>query len=397
MKKFMYLVLVFVSLSLLSGCGDNGSSPSSPTNTTPTATVGTLSILQDSSNNTVTLSASDADSDTLTYTVVTAPSHGTLSGTAPNLTYTPTAGYSGADSFSFKVNDGTVDSAAATVSISVNTPANTIPVAAVSTLTVNQDSSNNTVTLSASDADSDALTYTVVVVPSHGTLGGTAPNLTYTPSAAYSGADSFSFKVNDGTVDSAVATVSISVKTKVYIKKTGQTKSYDASGTEVTDNSLKDDGYYQKGIAPNYTRASDMVSDALTNLMWQDDAAVATVKKQWLTTANYNICDTNESSPACYDTSGDTATTYCTNLSLGGYTDWRLPAVAELEGIVDYGKVNPAIDTNYFNNVSSINYSSSSTYVYNKDHIWIVTSNDGATKNFAKYYKGYVRCVREGL
>ncbi len=46
------------------------------------------------------------------------PTHGALSGTAPNLTYTPTTGYSGADSFTFKANNGT-DSNMATVSITV--------------------------------------------------------------------------------------------------------------------------------------------------------------------------------------------------------------------------------------------------------------------------------------
>ena len=60
--------------------------------------------------------------------MVTRPAHGTLSGTAPNLTYTPAANYNGPDSFTFTVNDGTVDSAAATVSITV-TPVNDAPVA----------------------------------------------------------------------------------------------------------------------------------------------------------------------------------------------------------------------------------------------------------------------------
>jgi hypothetical protein len=57
----------------------------------------------------------------LTYTVATNPSHGTLSGTAPNLTYTPAAGYTGPDSFQFKVTDSYgVVSNVATVSLTVN-------------------------------------------------------------------------------------------------------------------------------------------------------------------------------------------------------------------------------------------------------------------------------------
>lgn len=70
----------------------------------------------------ITLTASDADADSLTYTVTTQPVNGALSGTAPDLTYTPAAGYTGSDSFTFTANDGTVDSNTATVSITVQAP-----------------------------------------------------------------------------------------------------------------------------------------------------------------------------------------------------------------------------------------------------------------------------------
>ena len=48
-----------------------------------------------------------------------------------------------------------------------------------------------------------------IAPPAHGTLSGTAPNVTYTPATNYAGSDSFTFKANDGTADSAPATVSI--------------------------------------------------------------------------------------------------------------------------------------------------------------------------------------------
>jgi len=70
----------------------------------------------------ITLSGSDANADPLTFAVVTAPAHGTVTGAGATRTYTPTTGYSGPDSFTFKVNDGSVDSPVATVSITV-TPA----------------------------------------------------------------------------------------------------------------------------------------------------------------------------------------------------------------------------------------------------------------------------------
>ena len=87
---------------------------------------------------------------------------------------------------------------------------NTAPVANAQSVTTNEDTAK-AITLTGSDADGDPLTYSVVTQPAHGTLSGTAPNLTYTPAANYNGADSFTFKVNDGTVDSAAATVSITV------------------------------------------------------------------------------------------------------------------------------------------------------------------------------------------
>ena len=164
----------------------------------------------------LTLVASDSDGDPLTYSTVSLPSHGTLSGTAPNLTYIPDTDYTGTDSFIFKANDGTADSNVATVSINVsyNAGVNNPPVAQDQSVTTKQDMPVD-ITLVAMDADSDALTYTIVDDPGHGNLSGTAPNVTYTPDMDYTGSDSFTFEANDGTVDSNVATVNITVSAKV--------------------------------------------------------------------------------------------------------------------------------------------------------------------------------------
>jgi len=67
----------------------------------------------------VNLGASDVDGDALSYQVVTSPAHGSLSGTMPNLVYTPNPGYLGLDSFNFKANEGTKDSNVATVNVNV--------------------------------------------------------------------------------------------------------------------------------------------------------------------------------------------------------------------------------------------------------------------------------------
>lgn len=68
------------------------------------------------------------------------------------------------------------------------------------------------ITLTATDVDGDALTYGIATAPAHGTLSGTGPTVTYTPDADFTGPDTFTFKANDGQVDSNVATASITVE-----------------------------------------------------------------------------------------------------------------------------------------------------------------------------------------
>src|SRR5688572_19297356 len=68
----------------------------------------------------ITLNGSDADNDALSYIVTSSPAHGVLTGTAPDLIYTPTDDYVGPDCFDFQVNDGTEDSAPAVIEITVS-------------------------------------------------------------------------------------------------------------------------------------------------------------------------------------------------------------------------------------------------------------------------------------
>ena len=101
-------------------------------NSSPVANSQSVVVTQNTPK-TISLTASDANGDPLTYSVVSQPTHGTLSGTAPSLTYTPATDYIGADSFAFKANDGTADSNTATVSITVNAPSDLTPPTVVST------------------------------------------------------------------------------------------------------------------------------------------------------------------------------------------------------------------------------------------------------------------------
>ncbi|MEI6603733.1 MAG: DUF6288 domain-containing protein [Verrucomicrobiota bacterium] len=178
-----------------------------PVNAAPQATPQSISAWVNTANP-ITLTGTDPEGYALAYTVGTFPSHGTLAGTAPNLTYTPALNFHGSDSFTFTVTDSEgALSPAVTVSLTViNNP----PVANAKYLEL-QPNTSTPLTLTGSDDCNDPLTFSVIAQPTHGTLLGTVPNLTYTPTASYTGADSFTFKVNDGTSDSAAATVSLNV------------------------------------------------------------------------------------------------------------------------------------------------------------------------------------------
>jgi hypothetical protein len=163
---------------------------------------------------TVTLSGSDEDGDTLTSSVVSLPSHGSVSLSGATATYTPDTNFNGSDSFMFKVNDGNVDSNIATVNITVN-PVNDAPMADDQSKITDEDTAVM-ITLTASDVDADLLMYHVVNPPANGSLSGTSASLQYTPAIGFSGSDTFTFKVYDSHADSGVATVSITVNdTKV--------------------------------------------------------------------------------------------------------------------------------------------------------------------------------------
>jgi hypothetical protein len=156
----------------------------------------------------ITLSASDPQHAPLTYTIDSPPIHGALTGTPPSLTYTANTGYVGTDSFTFHVNNGRYNSNTAVVTITIPS-LNHVPVANSQSLTSRGESI--AITLTATDQDNDALTYHIVTAPSHGTLGGLPPQLTYTPTAGFSGTDTFTFTASDLVSTSNVATVTISV------------------------------------------------------------------------------------------------------------------------------------------------------------------------------------------
>jgi hypothetical protein len=180
-------------------------------NDAPVAADKTSSVNEDA-NKAITLTATDVDGNPLTFSIVTPPLHGTLTGTAPNVTYRGFLNYNGPDTFTYKANDGTADSNIATVTITVN-PVNDTPVAQAGSFTTPVNTPYNG-QLIASDVDGDALTYSITTAPGKGgvVVNPSTGAFTYTPNAGATGSDSFRFRVNDGTTNSSIRIISITIQ-----------------------------------------------------------------------------------------------------------------------------------------------------------------------------------------
>lgn len=88
---------------------------------------------------------------------------------------------------------------------------NTIPVADAQNIVTKKNTSIDII-LTASDFDRDTLTFSIYSRPLNGLLSGIPPNLKYLPNLDFVGLDNFTFRVNDGTINSSISTISINVK-----------------------------------------------------------------------------------------------------------------------------------------------------------------------------------------
>ena len=122
-----------------------------------------------------------------------------------------------------------------------------------------------------------------------------------------------------------------------------------------------------------WKKKGNIVADTKLGLMWQDDRGAAKNRKNW-----------------------NDAKQYCQNLSLGGYSDWRMPNYTELLTIVDYDRHEPAIIPSFKNVTTQIAYFSSSTYPVGFHGPMIIFFDKGTTSSGRKKYDCPVRCVRNG-
>ena len=153
----------------------------------------------------------DADGDSLTIVSNTQGGNGSVVCSAIDCTYTPSADFNGADSFTYTVDDGNSGQSIGTVNITVN-PINDAPVANDDAHTLDEDTvANIVVTANDTDVDGDTLSATLLTNATRGDVVCSGDTCTYTPDPHFNGTDSFTYTVDDGNGGSDTATVDLTI------------------------------------------------------------------------------------------------------------------------------------------------------------------------------------------
>lgn len=178
-------------------------------------------------------------------------------------------------------------------------------------------------------------------------------------------------KIKSSDTDNQIVSVNLSGTGILYkeglylLPDTGQEECYNNLGAIIECYYSGHDGGYSINPLSYTTNVDGTVTDNNTKLLWQQ--------------ADDNIART-----------WDDAVSYCQNLSLGAFTDWRLPNDRELISIVHYGEFEPSIDTSIFYDTKASPYWTSKT---SGDNAFITDFGFGESYYIDKSLVAYVRCV----
>lgn len=209
------------------------------------------------------------------------------------------------------------------------------------------------------------------------------------------------------------------------VPDTGQTKCYDGEGVEITcpppgDPMAQDGSYvhrmsYKKlgygGVElPDDAEEWLMVRDDVTGLVWE-------VKQNKDDSADCDNPNDADNQYTWYDsdllpdetaagTQGDGVDTFDTeqfiqalnDKNFGGFSDWRMPTIKELDTIVDLESYHPAIDKGVFLNTRLSGYWSATTFAGNTFFAWRMYFHLGNDYGYDSGKSGsyYARAVRSG-
>ncbi len=295
MRPLAIVLLAFFSIVLAAcGGGSSNSTPASPPVASPSPPVSpppppppvnSAPVAFDVSAKTnvdepldVTLSGQDADGDALTYSLTAMPAMGTIEvmdAAAGEFRYTPNNAAFGTDQFRYRVNDGTDNSAEATVTVVVNRK----PAA--------QDQSMRAATslpaagtLVGTDEDGDPVSFAIATQPANGTviLDAATGGFTYSAAANFEGMDSFAFQTNDGFASSPPATVTLSVNEWLGTVNLGTADDEHAVyGLQIDEQSNLYVAYSTTGAIPGEISSGGID----TVLAMVDKAGTVVWQKQW--------------------------------------------------------------------------------------------------------------------
>jgi hypothetical protein len=206
-----------------------------------------------------------------------------------------------------------------------------------------------------------------------------------------------------GTLSDGASTIVVAINDctpappPVTFPATGQTTCWNSSGAVIACPGTGQDGDIKAGAALSYTDNADgTITDHNTGLMWEKKGDDGTIHDKdnsytWANAFTVHVAGLNAGA------------------GFAGYTDWRLPNVKELQSIVNYEHVNPAVSPAFNNSCAAsctvltcsctvaYNYWSSSSYAYNPPTAWYVNFFVGNVNDDFKNFSAYVRAVRGGL
>lgn len=278
--------------------------------------------------------ATDAEGSRLTYRLAAGPVHGLVRVNADGtFSYTPDHNFNGTDVFTYAVSDGT-DTSTYTVTVTVD-PVNDAPVGSNLSISVREGAGASGTLPPAIDPEGDTVSYGLGTQAGHGTAIVNADGTyTYTPAAGYSGADSFTYTVGDG---SAATTYTVTVSV------TAGTVNQAPIGSDATV-----DGVEDTPLRGHLPVATDPEGAAISyGLGAQATHGTVTVNADgsYSYTPNHNF---NGADSFTYTVSdGQTTSSYTITLDIAAVNDAPLgsdTSVSAVSGVPKTGHLPPAID-----------------------------------------------------
>ncbi len=218
-------------------------------NTVPTIDSTPVTMATEGSAYSYDVNASDADGDTLSYSLTTAPAGMTINTTTGVISWTPTTAQVGSQSVTVQVEDGNGGSDTQSYSITVDAIPNSAPTIDSTPVTSATEGSAYSYDVNASDADGDTLTYSLVTAPTGMTINSTTGVISWTPTTAQVGSQSVTVQVEDGNGGSDTQSYSITVdaipnsapsidSTPVTTATEGSAYSYDVNASDADGDTL---------------------------------------------------------------------------------------------------------------------------------------------------------------